>query len=40
MRKRRAPQIWRYGGGGTVEFDYRIFKEDSKIKVQITDIRR
>jgi hypothetical protein len=27
-------------GGGTVEYDYRIFKDDSKIKVQITDIRR
>jgi hypothetical protein len=27
-------------GGGTVEYDYRIFKEDSNIKVQITDIRR
>jgi hypothetical protein len=27
-------------GGGTVEYDYRIFKNDSKIKVQITDIRR
>jgi hypothetical protein len=27
-------------GGGTVEYDYRVFKEDSKIKVQITDIRR
>ena len=27
-------------GGGTVEYDYRIFKNGSKIKVQITDIRR
>jgi hypothetical protein len=29
-------------GGGTVEYDYRIFKDkdDSKIKVLITDIRR
>jgi hypothetical protein len=27
-------------GGGTVEYDYRIFKNDLKIKVQITDIRR
>jgi hypothetical protein len=27
-------------GGGSVEYDYRIFKEDSKIKVAITDIRR
>jgi len=27
-------------GGGTVEYDYRIFKEDSKVMVQITDIRR
>jgi hypothetical protein len=27
-------------GGGTVEYDYRIFKEDSTIKVQITDVRR
>ena len=27
-------------GGGTVEYDYRIFKEGSNIKVQITNIRR
>jgi hypothetical protein len=29
-------------GGGTVEYDYRIFKDkdDSKIKVLITDVRR
>jgi hypothetical protein len=27
-------------GGGTVEYDYRIFKGDSQVKVQITDIRR
>jgi hypothetical protein len=27
-------------GGGTVEYDYRIFKDDSKVKVMITDIRR
>ena len=27
-------------GGGTVEYDYRIFKDDSKIKVMITNIRR
>jgi hypothetical protein len=27
-------------GGGTVEYDYRIFKEDSKVKVQITNVRR
>src|SRR5664279_200897 len=27
-------------GGGTVEYDYRIFKDDSKVKVLITDIRR
>jgi hypothetical protein len=27
-------------GGGTVEYDYRIFKEDSTVKVQITNVRR
>jgi len=27
-------------GGGSVEYDYRIFKEDSKVKVLITNIRR
>ncbi len=27
-------------GGGSVEYDYRIFKDDKDIKVQITDIRR
>jgi hypothetical protein len=27
-------------GGGSVEYDYRIFKDDSQVKVQITDIRR
>ena len=27
-------------GGGTVEYDYRIFKEDSKVKVLITNIRQ
>jgi hypothetical protein len=27
-------------GGGTVEYDYRIFKEGSTVKVQITDVRR
>jgi hypothetical protein len=27
-------------GGGTVEYDYRIFKEGSNVKVLITDIRR
>ena len=27
-------------GGGTVEYDYRIFKDGSKVKVLITDIRR
>lgn len=27
-------------GGGSVEYDYRIFKEGSDIKVAITDIRR
>ena len=27
-------------GGGTVEYDYRIFKEGSQVKVQITEIRR
>ena len=27
-------------GGGTVEYDYRIFKEGSTVKVQITEIRR
>ena len=27
-------------GGGSVEYDYRIFKEDSKVKVLITDIRK
>ena len=27
-------------GGGSVEYDYRIFKEGGKVKVLITDIRR
>jgi hypothetical protein len=27
-------------GGGAVEYDYRIFKEGSNVKVQITEIRR
>jgi hypothetical protein len=27
-------------GGGSVEYDYRIFKDDSKVKVLITNIRR
>ena len=27
-------------GGGSVEYDYRIFKESGKVKVLITDIRR
>ena len=27
-------------GGGSVEYDFRIFKEGGKVKVQITDIRR
>ena len=27
-------------GGGTVEYDYRIFKEGSAVKVAITEIRR
>lgn len=27
-------------GGGSVEYDYRIFKEDSKVKVLITNIRQ
>lgn len=27
-------------GGGTVEYDYRIYKEGSAVKVLITDIRR
>jgi hypothetical protein len=27
-------------GGGTVEYDYRIFKEDKKVKVAITNVRR
>jgi hypothetical protein len=27
-------------GGSTVEYDYRIFKDNGTIKVQITDIRR
>ena len=27
-------------GGGSVEYDYRIFREGSDIRVQITDIRR
>ena len=27
-------------GGGSVEYDYRLFKEGSKVKVLITDIRR
>ncbi len=27
-------------GGRSVEYDYRIFKEDSKLKVLITNIRR
>jgi len=27
-------------GGSSVEYDYRIFKEDSKVKVLITNIRR
>ena len=26
--------------GTTVEYDYRIFKDGSAVKVQITDIRR
>ena len=26
--------------GGTLEYDYRIFKEDSGVKVQITEFRR
>ena len=29
-----------FSGGGSVEYDYRIFKEDSKVKVLITNIRR
>jgi hypothetical protein len=39
MRKRRGANLALWGGG-TIEYDYRIFKNDSKIKVQITDIRR
>ena len=39
MRKRRGANLTLWGGG-TVEYDYRIFKNDLKIKVQITDIRR
>ena len=27
-------------GGSTVEYDYRIFKDNGTIKVQITDVRR
>ena len=27
-------------GGGTVEYDYRIFRENKKVEVQITNVRR
>jgi hypothetical protein len=36
----RQSRQGRPGGGGAVEYDYRIFKDNSKIKAEISDVRR